>query len=444
MSAFDFDALIQPLGPFERPPVVAAAVSGGSDSLALGLMLADWVARQGGRLHVLSVDHGLRPEARAECAAVARRFAAMPCCAAEVLSWSGPKPASGLQQAARAARYDLLTAWCRERGILHLALGHTADDQAETVAMRRAHGSTELGLAAMPAILPRDGVRLLRPLLGCGREDLRAWLRARGETWVEDPSNQAPRFERVRQRQAIAAAGAGSALAQEAWRLGQARDAEEREVARFLAVAATLHPEAYMSLARAAWRDAPAALRAAVLRRVLMAVGGHAYPPGPGPLAALSETAASAAAGEGGAALGTLAGCILAWRGDRLILCREAGDIRDQPDATPGWSGHWDNRFALRVSAGIAPGGLSIRPLGAEGQRQAARTYGLSLKRHTVPEAARAALPALWRGEQVLAQPHLSLGDGLAARPAPRHSATTCGFTVAVRPPHTIYSSFPG
>lgn len=442
-SKLDFDVLIEPLGPFERPPTIAVAISGGSDSLALGLLLAQWIAARGGRLHVLSVDHGLRPEARDECAFVARRFSSLPGCETHLLQWTGEKPASGLQQAARAARYRLLTAWCRARGILHLALGHTADDQAETVAMRRDHGSSPIGLAAMPALHQAEGVRLLRPLLGVAREDLRRWLGARGETWIEDPSNLATRFERVRSRQALAASGAAPALAQEAARFGQARDAEDRAVARLLASAATLHAEGYMTVDLAAWKATGPELRRAALRRALMAIGGHPYPPGPGPLAALAE---SDPAGRTGILAGsTLAGCFLAVRQDSLVICREAGDIRDIRPIAPGWSGRWDERFALTVSRDLAPEtGLSIGPLGAAGQRQAALPFGLSLKRHPVPEAARAALPALWRGELLLAQPHLGLGRGLLARPGPRHGVTTCGFTVALQRPHTMYSSFPG
>ncbi len=437
MAALDLDACLLPLGPFERPPAIAAAISGGSDSLALGLLLAEWVAARGGRLHVLSVDHGLRPEARAECEGVVRRFAGLPGCDGEVLTWTDAKPRSGLQQAARDARYRLLGDWCRARGVLHLALGHTADDQAETVAMRRDHGSTAQGLAAMPAVAPQDGVRLLRPLLGIAREALRGWLRARGERWIEDPSNLAERFERVRQRQALAVSGAAPGLRADAARFGQARDAEDRAVARFLADAAILHPEAYATVGLEPWRGAAPDLRVAALRRLLLAVGGHAYPAAPLALADLAESARA-----GGR--GTLAGCIVAPRRGRLLICREAGDIRDRAEVGPGWSGAWDHRFALSVAADLTGEALTIRPLGAEGQRQAARRFGLGLKRHPVPEPARAALPALWRGEQVLAQPHLGLGQGLTAAPAPRHCVTTCGFTVALRPPHTIYSSILG
>jgi tRNA(Ile)-lysidine synthase len=311
--------------------------------------------------------------------------------------------------------------------------------------MRRDHGSSPLGLAAMPAVLQQDCVRLLRPLLGTWRADLRAWLQARGERWIEDPSNLAERFERVRQRAVLARSGAAPDLAAAAARFGLARDAEDRAVARLLATAAIWHPEGYMTVALDPWRAAGAELRRAALRRMLMAVGGHAYPPGPEALATLAATEPTATHRS---TLGTLSGCILAARQGRLTLCREAGDIRDIQSVVPGWAGSWDNRFALSVDPELAPdqaaNGLSIRPLGADGQRQAALVHGLSLRRHPVPEAARAALPALWRQEQVLAQPHLGLGRGLTARPAPRHSVTTCGFTVALAPPHTIYSSVPG
>lgn len=441
MTALDFDSLIQPLGPFERPPVLAAAVSGGSDSTALGLMLADWVAARGGRLQVLSVDHGLRPAARAEAETVIRRFAALPGCTAEILEWRGAKPASGLQEAARDARYGLLTAWCRDRGVLHLAIGHTADDQAETLAMRRAHRSTGFGLAAMPALAQRDGVRVLRPLLALRRAELRAWLSARGESWSEDPSNLAQHFERVRQRAALELSGDAAALAAEASGHGRARDAGDRAVARWLADAATLSPAGFATLDMARWREADPALRRAILRRVLLAVGGHDYPPRP-----VALDAAVAASLDRTRV--TLGGCILGTRGGRLVACREAGDIRDRHAVSPGWSGSWDRRFTLQVAFDLPPevGGirLSVGPLGEAGQRQAVRTFDLGLKRHPVPEAARAALPALWRGEEMLAQPHLGLGQGLAARSNPRHCVTTCGFTVALDPPHTIYSSIPG
>lgn len=443
MQDIDIAGLMAALGPFERTPVVAAAISGGSDSTALGLLLADWVKASGGRLHVLTVDHGLRPESADECERVARRFAAIPGCSAHVLRWQGNKPASALQAAARAARYQLLTEWCRARGVLHLAVGHTADDQAETVALRRAHGSGAAGLAGMAAARPDNGVRLLRPLLAVSRAALRAWLTVRGEGWIEDPSNQATRFERVRVRQRLRAGEAGALLAEAAQR-GQGRAGLERTAARLLAEAGQIHEGGYASIAALPLLRAAPRLQAAVLGGMLLAISGEDYAPAAGDLLAVLGRAA----GRTGSAQ-TLGGCIVQIRQGHLAVCREAAAAKPIP-VWPGWIGAWDRRFRLAVdpSVSAAATGWTIAPLGEVGLRQAVDRYGIRLRRHPMPLAARLALPALWQGEaggeQVVAQPHLMLGEGLVAWLQPRHAVTTCGFTVATGQPHTIYSSVLG
>ena len=195
----EFGALVARLGPFGPSPRIAAAVSGGADSMALLLLAARWAPGAGARLVALTVDHGLRAESAAEAARVAAWCAARGI-AHRVLEWRGAKPAAGLQEAARTARYGLLAGWCRRGGIVHLLTGHNAGDQAETFLMRLRRGSGVAGLAGMPAVAVRDGVRVLRPLLGVRRERLEAALEAAGEAWIEDPSNRDPAFERVRVR----------------------------------------------------------------------------------------------------------------------------------------------------------------------------------------------------------------------------------------------------
>jgi tRNA(Ile)-lysidine synthase len=429
MPDLDIAKLMAPLGPFERPSSIAVAVSGGSDSLGLGLLLAEWIRAQGGRLHVLSVDHGLRPEATGECARVAEIFAAIPNCSAHILRWDGEKPARGLQAAARAARYALMTDWCRAHGILHLAVAHTAEDQAETVAMRGAHGSGLTGLAGMAASRPDQGVRLLRPLLSVSRMAIRAWLEARGQGWIEDPSNALTKFERVRIRQRLGAEKSVSLLG-EAQRHGQARDAFEHAAARLLAEAGQVHESGYLSVGLALLMDTAPELQITILRQLILAVSGGDYAPD---LDALLPSLSSAR---------TLGGCILQVQRGRLLVCREAAAIGAPLHVAPGWTGRWDNRFALRVSDVLSPtDGWTIGPLGERGLLQAVERFGIRLKRHSMPLAVRLALPALWHGEHLAAQPHLDVGQGLAARAAPRHTVTTCGFTVAAGRPHTIYSS---
>jgi tRNA(Ile)-lysidine synthase len=162
LTAESFAALMAPFAPFENHPVLAAAVSGGRDSLALALLAHDWAKARGGRVLGLIVDQGLRAEAAREAEAT-RSLLAGRGIEAEVLRWSGTKPSQGLQEAARAARYGLLFEACRQRGILHLLVAHHGDDQAETVAMRAARGSGADGLAGMSALVEQRHARLLRP-----------------------------------------------------------------------------------------------------------------------------------------------------------------------------------------------------------------------------------------------------------------------------------------
>ena len=176
---------------------ILIAVSGGADSIALMHSLARIGPRLGLRLEVASLDHGLRPESGAEVQAVVERAQrlGLPAHARSLGLTDGP----ALEQRARDARYAQLEAVRLERGLELIATAHTASDQAETVLMRLARGAALGGAAAIAA---RMGA-LIRPLLGRTRAEVRAYLAALGEPFVEDPMNADPRFLRVRVRREL-------------------------------------------------------------------------------------------------------------------------------------------------------------------------------------------------------------------------------------------------
>lgn len=194
----EFSSLMTALGPVD--PHVVIAVSGGADSLALCLLSAQWATRTGRRVTALSVDHGLRPQSQDECRWVKEQLSKHGI-DHHTLVWQGEKPENGLQAAARAARYNLLENWCRRYGVRDVLLAHHLDDQAETFVLRLARGSGVDGLGAMQAISLQGSLRLLRPLLGVPKSDLRDYLRAQGQDWIEDPSNENAAFDRVKIRQ---------------------------------------------------------------------------------------------------------------------------------------------------------------------------------------------------------------------------------------------------
>jgi len=251
-----------------QAPIIAA-VSGGGDSLALLLLLHDFLRRRGaaGRLRAVTIDHQLRPEAAAEAVYVAG-LCAQAGIAHKTLIWPGPKPAAGVEAAARAARYALLRREAARQGAAFICAGHNLEDQAETYFMRLARlgGRTAAmgaaaadgeaareadnaaaakgasdeadsfsaaraalrrrGLAGMArqSLLGGSEIQLLRPLLAIHRAALRRFLAARGVQWVEDASNYDCHYERVRLRQSMTAEQAEQAAGKAAL-AGQQRQA---------------------------------------------------------------------------------------------------------------------------------------------------------------------------------------------------------------------------
>ena len=269
LSSGDFALLMAPFAPFENHPVLAVAVSGGRDSLALAILANDWALARGGAIVALIVDHGLRAAAARE-AEVTREQLARRGIEAAILRWRGAKPTHGLQEAARAARYGLLFEACRERGILHLLVAHHADDQAETVAMRAKRGSGADGLAGMAALVEQRHARLLRPLLPVARARLTATLEALGVAWIDDPSNADPRFERARLRTA-------GGMEPPDDRAADGRAGREGRLAR--AAVEVLEIDGELGLDRASFGRLGAGLRAGLLSRTVQAVGGRDHPP---------------------------------------------------------------------------------------------------------------------------------------------------------------------
>jgi tRNA(Ile)-lysidine synthase len=210
-----------------QAPALVIAVSGGPDSTALLVLAARWRAalKTGPQLLAVTIDHGLRPESAREARAV-RRLASRLGLRHRALRWTGAKPATGLQEAARATRYRLLAAAARGAGARHILTGHTLDDQAETVLIRLARGSGMTGLCAMARETEINGLTIVRPLLDVPKARLIATLDSIGLSFVDDPSNQNPRFTRARVRRllpALAEEGLDAArLAQLARRLKRA------------------------------------------------------------------------------------------------------------------------------------------------------------------------------------------------------------------------------
>jgi tRNA(Ile)-lysidine synthase len=410
-----FAASMACLEPFETAPHLAVAVSGGADSMALCLLARAWAVRRGGRVTALTVDHALRPESAEEACRVAAWL--RPLGIAHVaLRRRGPAPASRLQERARDVRYALMSEWCREAGVFHLLLGHHRGDQAETVLMRLMRGSGSAGLAGMAPIVEMPWGRLLRPLLDVAPADLRQFLVARGQRWIEDPSNRDPRFERGRLRRLLPELRAGGAIAARlgdvAQRAADRRDLLGEAVDALHAGACSLAPSGYATVDLPALRAAPAAVGSALVRRLVTMIGGLAHPAPPAGAARVWREIVIDATRAGA----TFGRCRMDVVGDRLLICREQRNMPPPRSVAPGAWLHWDGRFLIEVAGDdtvAAP--LMVTALGEDGWRWvAARTPAPRPRR--LLAAAMCALPALADAEGLVHVPHLRFRRSTARR----------------------------
>jgi tRNA(Ile)-lysidine synthase len=309
------------------------AVSGGSDSTALLLVAVRWaqaLRKSRGRspkLLAVTVDHGLRPEAKREAAAV-KALAQRLAIAHRTLHWRGSKPKTGVQEAARIARYRLLAEAAIRAGYEHILTAHTLDDQAETVLFRLARGSglTGLGGMAHAAAVPigaDSAIFVVRPFLSVPKARLLATLKAAEIAHSEDPSNLDPRFARPRLRALmphLAREGLdASGLARLAARMRRAEATVEFAVG---AARAALAPGPWreggpIALPSTQFRDLPAEVGLRLLGRII----AHAGDEGPVELGKL-EDLYQALRTSRGALRRTLAGALITLRGERLLVER--------------------------------------------------------------------------------------------------------------------------
>jgi tRNA(Ile)-lysidine synthase len=278
MAACDFS--------FETSRQICVAVSGGADSLALSLLAHHWGQKNAVKVIALTVDHGLRKGSDTEAQQVGAWLSAWGM-EHHILLWTGGSAVhSRVQERARDARYALMTQWCATHGIRHLLLAHHLEDQAETVLMRLKKSSGLLGLAGMARVRHVPGkeggsVQIVRPLLAVSKTQLRQTLRAKGQEWIEDPSNVNLAFERVRTRHllahlegegvsAVRLAGAASAIA-------QVRDVLERAAEDVMNK--NVSGDGVKQIAAKPFLAAPQAVQGLALARLLAEVGGGRYGP---------------------------------------------------------------------------------------------------------------------------------------------------------------------
>ncbi len=393
-------------------PHYALAVSGGSDSMALVALAAhcqnlsgpsDQTGFSVPRFTVLTVDHGLRPEAKAETRLVSRQARALGL-KVKVLTVNDKLSFGGVQAAARDARYRLMEDYCHAQGITALVTAHHAQDQAETMLMRLARGSDLAGLSCIPPISVRGQLVVIRPFLEHMPDDMAAICHAAGLSVVSDPSNHDTRFERVRWRNALPRLAewglTASMLGQSAARLRRVHDDLTKLAHDYLRQWQAILPMGVVRLPRAEFVALPQTIQRRLLTDCFVWLGGANHPPRQRSMdAVLALSAASHSSGR------TLAGVDLRIRRQDIVLGREAAAAQLLPALTVKrqMSMIWDGRYRLEIARKHR--GNQIAALGREGLK-ALKAQGF-VSDPAIPTRFYASVPAIFEGSQLVSCPHL-------------------------------------
>lgn len=392
--------------PIER---LGVAVSGGGDSVALLCLLSDWCACGGPKIEAVTVDHGLRPDSAKEA-----RFVEKLCAQLNIphttLLWDGSGASGNLQDRARRARYQMMAEWAEARGIVDIAVGHTADDVAEGFLMRLARGSGLDGLSAMSERVQFcRPARFVRPLLGASRGELRAYLKGRGQLWTDDPSNLDVRFERARIRKALdVLSDLGITPDKISRTSGRLRGAREdltayvsdvaREAVRFDAgdLVLVVDRDGAGPEGRVATKSAETFRR--ILRAGVMWVSGSEYAP-------RSDSLDQMIAAGHARKSATVGGCRAVFHRGTMRLTREWKAVAEtRCEAGETWDGRW-------LLTGPRDENLEIAALGEAGLE-----YCSNRKATGRPAASLIASPAVWKNDELIAAPLAGLSNGWSAK----------------------------
>lgn len=335
--------------PISGEAVIGLAVSGGPDSLALMLLAHRWTtgADTPPKIVVYSLDHGLRPEAAEEVAMVAVEAEKLGF-AFRGLKWSEGHPETGLQEAARQARYQLIGDAMAKDGAVVLLTAHHRADQAETILMRLAHGSGLDGLKGMVSFSEVEGVRVFRPLLDVEPAALGAIVEEAGLSPALDPSNNDEDYERVRWRRllpALAREGLdGAALSRFAARMAEADQALTQLADAAFAELVEIDGFGAASLPFSALSQLGPATGRRVLSRILAVVGGRQKPRALGQVERLFEQITTETLPRGTTLLGT----VIRIKDGFVTIAREPGRALPEDQTLPPMGELvWDDRFKI-------------------------------------------------------------------------------------------------
>ncbi|WP_316353329.1 tRNA lysidine(34) synthetase TilS [Candidatus Trichorickettsia mobilis] len=394
------------------PKVIAIAVSGGGDSVALLALMHQWATAHSIKLMIMTVNHNLRAQAIVEVKYVmnlAQNFGYN--CA--ILNWDHQHNFANLQEKAREARYSLMTGLCKQLDILTLLTAHHNDDDFENFIIRQERKSGILGLHHS-SINFRGNIRILRPLFDIHKAELLNYLLANNISWFEDESNLSNKYKRAQIR--IALAGQEQ-ICQNKLRVQQDKINEQANIIKPLLIAAiaesvTIYQYGFASIELDKLNNFNDDIQLQLIHFVLTIISGNTKVP-----RARSSLPILSSLHDCQKFIKTLHGCVLDKSANILLIYREYG--KNPPLDVPLIDGVvWDNRFSLDHKNRFLPKNAYITRLMASDYKYLKQKLNLSSALENIidlssnkHQAILFTLPVIKIFEKVIALPHISYYD---------------------------------
>ena len=357
------------------------AVSGGSDSVALLMLLAPWAHKNNKKIFVVTVDHGLR-SAAADEALYVQRLCQKNNLQHEILKIESIV-SGNIQAWARDNRYQVISEWAHKNKIRSVFLGHTQDDQAETVLLRLGRGSGVDGLAAMQPESLRENIKWLRPLLNIQRNDLREFLKFENIAFVDDPSNDDMKFHRIKIRNFLANTNEfglnAKRLTETASRMAQARDVLNQVAFEFAKENMLVTKIGSLTVDLSNFHKQLPETKFRVLSYAVKWVTGNHY-------GARAKTLEKALIDSLDGKVRTFSGCMLTKNKEKLHIFREYNAVKNSPLV----SSIWDNKW-------LVPENSHVRACGLDGLHQIENWKSCNL-----PKQALVSMPTIWENSNLV------------------------------------------
>ena len=330
---------------FENKATIGICVSGGPDSLALTILMNNWVKEKNYSLVILHFNHKLRKSSDKEVKLV-ERLANNLCIKFKSFNWLGEKPNSAVMKTARDIRYKTFFKYCKKNNIIHLMTAHHLDDLIETYFMRLQRNFSTIGLSSIPKKFNNKNLVIYRPLLRFKKKRLIATCKYSNIEWITDKSNEDTRFERVRVRNYLHTNDQISKRLEKDIKEQINKNIKlENEIGKFFLKNLRILEFGVFELNYEKFKMININLKVEILKKILVTCSGRIYPPRLKSLKILIKKIFNLKISNN-----TLHGCMIKKIKTNIIFFKEFKNIKkNHTDVfiSAGENFHWDNRFRI-------------------------------------------------------------------------------------------------